>query len=50
MGAVLTGHSILDANALTGFVVLLGVVVNNGIMLIDSARARQRRGRACPGP
>ena len=43
-GLVLTGHSILDANALTGFVVLLGVVVNNGIMLIDSARARQRRG------
>ena len=43
-GLVLTGHSILDANALVGFVILLGVVVNNGIMLIDSARARQRRG------
>ena len=41
---VLTGHSILDTNALVGFVILLGVVVNNGIMLIDSARARQRRG------
>ena len=43
-GLVLTGNSILDANALVGFVILLGVVVNNGIMLIDSARARQRRG------
>ena len=43
-GLVLTGHSILDANALVGFVVLLGVVVNNGIMLIDAARARRRRG------
>ncbi len=47
-GLVLTGNSVLDANALVGFVILLGVVVNNGIMLIDSARARQRRGARLP--
>ena len=43
-GLILTGNSILNANALVGFLILLGVVVNNGIMLIDYARLLQRRG------
>lgn len=43
-GLMLTGNSIFNANALVGFLILLGVVVNNGIMLIDYARLLQRRG------
>ncbi|NKB69644.1 MAG: ATP-binding cassette domain-containing protein [Candidatus Latescibacteria bacterium] len=43
-GLILTGHSIFNANALVGFLILLGVVVNNGIMLIDYTRLLQRRG------
>jgi len=43
-GLILTGNSIFNANALVGFLILLGVVVNNGIMLIDYARLLQRRG------
>jgi len=43
-GLILTGNSIFNANAMIGFLILLGVVVNNGIMLIDYARLLQRRG------
>ena len=43
-GLILTGNSIFNANAMVGFLILLGVVVNNGIMLIDYARLLQRRG------
>ena len=43
-GLILTGNSIFNANALIGFLILLGVVVNNGIILIDYARLLQRRG------
>jgi multidrug efflux pump subunit AcrB/ABC-type multidrug transport system ATPase subunit len=32
---ILTGNSLLNANTLTGFVILIGIVVNNGIILID---------------
>ncbi|MCF8335032.1 MAG: efflux RND transporter permease subunit [Bacteroidales bacterium] len=35
MGLILTGNSLLNANTLIGFLILLGVVVNNGIILID---------------
>jgi len=31
----ITGNSLFNANTLTGFLILLGVVVNNGIILID---------------
>lgn len=41
---VLTGNSILSANTLTGFVILLGVVVNNGIILIDYSNILRKRG------
>ena len=43
-GLILTGHSLFNANALVGFLILLGVVVNNGIMLIDYARQLQSQG------
>jgi len=43
-GLILTGDSIYNANALVGFLILLGVVVNNGIILIDYARLLQWQG------
>jgi multidrug efflux pump subunit AcrB/ABC-type multidrug transport system ATPase subunit len=41
---VITGNSLLNANTLTGFLILLGVVVNNSILLIDYANILRRRG------
>lgn len=41
---VLTGTSLMNANVLTGFLILLGIVVNNGIILIDYSRILRRRG------
>jgi ABC-type multidrug transport system ATPase subunit len=32
---ILTGNSLFNANSMIGFLILLGVVVNNGIILID---------------
>lgn len=43
-GLILTGNSLMDANALIGFLILLGVVVNNGIILIDYFRLLRSRG------
>ena len=43
LALILTGNSIYNANALIGFLILLGVVVNNGIILIDYSRILQRR-------
>jgi len=40
---ILTGNSLLNANTLTGFLILLGVVVNNGIILIDYTRVLRNR-------
>jgi len=42
-GLILTGNSIMDVNALIGFLILLGVVVNNGIILIDYFRLLKSR-------
>lgn len=44
MGLTLTGNSMLSANTLIGFLILLGVVVNNGIILIDYSRILRREG------
>ncbi|GCC50437.1 acriflavin resistance protein [Chryseotalea sanaruensis] len=44
MGLTLTGNSMLSANTLIGFLILLGVVVNNGIVLIDYSRILRREG------
>jgi multidrug efflux pump subunit AcrB len=41
---ILTGNSLLNANTLTGFLILLGVVVNNGIIFIDYTRILRRQG------
>ncbi|PLX13528.1 MAG: ABC transporter ATP-binding protein, partial [Marinilabiliales bacterium] len=41
---ILTGTSLLNTNVLTGLLILLGIVVNNGIILIDYSRVLRRRG------
>jgi multidrug efflux pump subunit AcrB/ABC-type multidrug transport system ATPase subunit len=41
---IFTGNSLLSANTLMGFIILLGVVVNNGIILIDYNNILQKRG------
>lgn len=44
LGLLITGGSLMNANTLTGFLILLGVVVNNGIILIDYASILRSRG------
>ncbi len=44
LALVLTGNSLLSFNTFIGFLILLGVVVNNGILLIDYSRQLQREG------
>jgi multidrug efflux pump subunit AcrB/ABC-type multidrug transport system ATPase subunit len=44
MALILTGNSVMNANTFTGFIILIGIVVNNGIILIDYARVLQRNG------
>jgi multidrug efflux pump subunit AcrB/ABC-type multidrug transport system ATPase subunit len=41
---IITGNSLLNANTLTGFVILIGIVVNNGIILLDYSNVLQKRG------
>ena len=41
---IITNNSLLNANTLTGFLILLGVVVNNGIILIDYTNILRKRG------
>jgi multidrug efflux pump subunit AcrB/ABC-type multidrug transport system ATPase subunit len=44
LALLVTGNSLLNANTLTGFVILLGVVVNNSIILIDYSNILRERG------
>ncbi|MCL3782430.1 ATP-binding cassette domain-containing protein [Prolixibacteraceae bacterium JC049] len=44
LGLIFTGNSLFNANTLTGFLILLGVVVNNGIILIDYTQILRRKG------
>ena len=44
LALLLTNNSLLNANTLTGFLILLGVVVNNGIILIDYSNILRRQG------
>lgn len=44
LALIFTGNSLLNANTLTGFLILLGVVVNNGIILIDYTNILRKRG------
>ncbi|MCK5700482.1 MAG: efflux RND transporter permease subunit, partial [Cyclobacteriaceae bacterium] len=41
---IITDNSLLNTNTLTGFLILLGVVVNNGIILIDYTNILQKQG------
>ncbi|RKD92811.1 multidrug efflux pump subunit AcrB [Mangrovibacterium diazotrophicum] len=41
---VVTGNSLFNANTMIGFLILLGVVVNNGIILIDYSNILRKRG------
>lgn len=41
---ILTDNSLLNANTLTGFLILLGIVVNNGIILLDYTKILRKRG------
>jgi multidrug efflux pump subunit AcrB/ABC-type multidrug transport system ATPase subunit len=44
LAILFTGNSLLNANTLMGFLILLGVVVNNGIILIDYTNILRRNG------
>ncbi len=44
LALIITGNSLLNANTLMGFLILVGVVVNNGIILIDYSNILRKRG------
>ncbi len=44
LALILTGNSLLNANTLTGLVILIGIVVNNGIILMDYTNVLRKRG------
>ncbi len=44
LALIFTGHSLFNANTLTGFIILIGIVVNNGILLIDFTNILRKRG------
>lgn len=44
LALLFTGNSLFNANTLMGFLILLGVVVNNGIILIDYTNILRKRG------
>lgn len=41
---IITGNSLLNSNTLTGFLILLGIVINNGIILIDFTNILRKQG------
>lgn len=43
-GLILTGNTLFSANSLVGILILMGVVVNNGIILIDYSRILRKNG------
>ncbi len=44
LALIFTGNSLFNANTLMGFIILIGVVVNNGIILIDFTNILRQRG------
>lgn len=44
LAMIITGNGLENANAMIGFLILMGVVVNNGIILIDYANILRERG------
>ncbi|WP_430971799.1 efflux RND transporter permease subunit [Sunxiuqinia rutila] len=48
LALLLTGNSLFNANTMIGFLILLGVVVNNGIILIDYSNILRKQGYRRP--
>ena len=44
LGLIFTHNSLFNSNTLIGFLILIGVVVNNGIILIDYTQILRKRG------
>jgi multidrug efflux pump subunit AcrB/ABC-type multidrug transport system ATPase subunit len=44
LALIFTNNSLFNANTLIGFLILIGVVVNNGIILIDYTQILRKRG------
>ncbi len=44
LALLITHNSLFNANTLTGFIILVGIVVNNGILLIDYTHILRKRG------
>jgi multidrug efflux pump subunit AcrB/ABC-type multidrug transport system ATPase subunit len=44
LAILFTGNSLINANTLTGFIILIGIVVNNGIILIDYTKILRKEG------
>lgn len=44
LALIFTQNSLFNANTLVGFLILLGIVINNGIILIDYANILHKRG------
>ncbi len=44
LALIFTGNSLFNANTIMGFIILIGVVVNNGIILIDFTNILRKRG------
>jgi len=44
LAILFTGNSLINANTLTGFIILIGIVVNNGIILIDYTKILRKNG------
>lgn len=43
---IITGNTLFNATTLIGFLILLGIVVNNGIILIDFTRILRKKGNS----
>ncbi len=44
LALIFTHNALFNANTLTGFIILIGIVVNNGILLIDFTNILRKRG------
>jgi ABC-type multidrug transport system ATPase subunit len=44
LALILSGNSLLSTNTLTGFIILIGIVVNNGIIYLDYSNVLVKRG------
>lgn len=48
LALLFTGNSLMNANVLIGFIILIGIVVNNSIILIDYTSQLRRQGNRKP--